>query len=286
MVYTTMIIEHQQVEELLERILSDQLELHNCRYHARRGAWSKTHASHEHFVVFVEFGTLLVRVGERTVHINGGECLWVQPGVERAVLGTADAAEVRHINLRFSVHSDRSSFGLMPSKHCLYQGVQKIRTDLDALIAWSLSYERPLSRLRYFLYGLLWQLTEQRSSQASETGRMSERQCLLLQRFVADHIADKIGPSDMSEALGLSHDYFSRVFKKTYGVNPRQYLLEERLRLAAVSLIETSLTIKDVGISVGFEDNNYFCRQFKRIMHLTPTQFRNRGYVPAEYEVD
>ena len=281
-----MFIAHLEPESLLECLLTEELVLHNCRYHVRCGAWSKTHASHEHFLVFVEFGTLSVRVGERIVEIHGGECLWVQPGVERTVLGTADGEEVRHINLRLSVHAGTSYFGLGPATKCLYQGVQKIRTDLEALLAWSLNHERPVSRLRYLLYGLLLQLIEQQRTRANENGLMSERQRLLLQRFVADHLADKIGPGDMSTALGLSHDYFSRLFKKTYGVNPRQYLLEERLRLAAVSLIETNLTIKEVGISVGLEDNNYFCRQFKRIMQVTPTQFRNRGYVPAEYEVD
>ncbi len=281
-----MAIEQQQIEQFFDRVLIDQLDLHNCRYHARQGAWSTTHDSQEHFLTFVEHGSLQVQLEDNVVTVNGGECLWVQPGTKRTVLGTVDGATVRHINLRFSLRAGRTYFGLSASKKPLYQGAQKIRPELEDIIAWHLSYERPASRLRYLVYGVLWHLIELQQSKRGEAGRLSERQAMLLQRFITNHMTDSIGPADMAKALDLSHDYFTRVFKKTYGVNPRQYLLEERLRQAAVYLIETSVTIKDAGASVGFEDNNYFCRQFKRIMKLTPTQFRNRGYLPVECEMN
>lgn len=65
-----------------------------------------------------------------------------------------------------------------------------------------------------------------------------------------------------------------RCVKKKYGTSPLQLLLNIRINKAKTMLAETNNTITKIAFEVGFEDNAYFTKQFKKIVQLTPTQYR------------
>lgn len=65
-----------------------------------------------------------------------------------------------------------------------------------------------------------------------------------------------------------------RAFKKAIGVSPIAYLIEVRIRRATDLLQRDDLSITEVAQRVGFEDSNYFARQFRTVMGTTPTVFR------------
>ncbi len=52
-------------------------------------------------------------------------------------------------------------------------------------------------------------------------------------RLVRERIADQLAPDDLARAVGLSGDYFARLFRASFGVSPRQWLADERIRAAA-----------------------------------------------------
>ena len=81
-------------------------------------------------------------------------------------------------------------------------------------------------------------------------------------------------PSVIAETLGFTRDYFTRVFKTTYGVPPRKYIKSRKMRAAADLLLKTNLTLKEVCLKLGEEDVSKFCKQFKEEFSYTPTQYR------------
>jgi len=101
-----------------------------------------------------------------------------------------------------------------------------------------------------------------------------------LQRFLAEHLHQPIGPADLAAELDLSLDYFSRRFRHSYGVPPRRFLVEERMRAAALRLTESEDPVCEVGRYVGVADPNLFSRQFRRVMGCTPGTYRRRGHAP------
>jgi AraC-like DNA-binding protein len=80
---------------------------------------------------------------------------------------------------------------------------------------------------------------------------------------------------DAAATAELSPYHFLRVFSRTLGVTPHQYLVRTRLAMAA-ELIATdeSREITDVALTVGFEDLSNFVRTFRRASGITPTEFR------------
>lgn len=100
-------------------------------------------------------------------------------------------------------------------------------------------------------------------------------------RIVADYIilhpTEKYTPKKMSKMAGLSKQRFSSLFKKNMGKTPMQYIREIRLSMAAKMLLMKNENINDIAYIVGYEDTNYFIREFKSSFGLTPNQYRKAG---------
>ena len=82
--------------------------------------------------------------------------------------------------------------------------------------------------------------------------------------------------ADLAAGAGMSAVHFNRVFKRTFGTSPIDWLRRERINQAKRRLVETDDTIGVIGEQVGYRDRFYFSKDFKRITGLTPGGFRRR----------
>ena len=85
---------------------------------------------------------------------------------------------------------------------------------------------------------------------------------------------DKITLESLAEAAGLTGSSFRRCFTHSMGISPIKYLLNLRLKKAALMLDSTQLSITEIAYRNGFNDSNYFIRQFKKIFGTTPLRYR------------
>lgn len=83
--------------------------------------------------------------------------------------------------------------------------------------------------------------------------------------------------SELAKEVGYSVPYLSTLFKKSFGSNFRDYLLEQRLERAKLLLLSTSMKNYEVGIAIGMQDANYFSACFKRKYGVTISEFRSMG---------
>jgi AraC-like DNA-binding protein len=67
---------------------------------------------------------------------------------------------------------------------------------------------------------------------------------------------------------------FLRSFKKVFDMTPIQYLMNIRIAKATTMLLDTNKSISEIAMEVGFNDSNYFSRQFKKIKGMNPRSFR------------
>ena len=66
----------------------------------------------------------------------------------------------------------------------------------------------------------------------------------------------------------------SRKFTSTFHVNMLTYLHRIRIRHAKELLADSSLKVQEIAYAVGFKDEKYFAKQFKKITGLTPGDYR------------
>lgn len=74
----------------------------------------------------------------------------------------------------------------------------------------------------------------------------------------------------------MSRDYMCRRFTKELGVSMVSYLNGVRIRQAKLLMADPNATLRDIAHRVGFEDEKYFARQFKRIEGVSPGEYRAR----------
>lgn len=87
---------------------------------------------------------------------------------------------------------------------------------------------------------------------------------------------EKISVEYVAKRLSLDPAYFSRKFTARVGVSPKKYILNKRIERAKDLLCSTEATIFEISNSIGFEDQFYFCRIFKKIAGLSPSEYRKQ----------
>lgn len=93
---------------------------------------------------------------------------------------------------------------------------------------------------------------------------------------IENHYAESIALDDLVEISGMSRRNFIRTFESSMGCPPIAYLIRLRVRKARDLLNQDDLTITQIAMEVGFGDGNYFSRQFKNLIGVTPTQYRRQ----------
>ena len=97
------------------------------------------------------------------------------------------------------------------------------------------------------------------------------------------NFAHSISSKKLAEIAGFSVSQFERRFAKSFGTSPRQYILRVRIEAATHSLASSSLTISEIALACGFHDHAHLSRTFRKIMHLSPTQYRSANKLSRDY---
>ena len=104
-----------------------------------------------------------------------------------------------------------------------------------------------------------------------DKGNLTVRKAL---RFVAAHYAEPLRVGDAAAHVGLSPDYFAKLFRATVGESFNAYLARVRVEQSRRLLLSTSDSLTDIAVAMGFSDQSYYCRMFRRIVGVTPGQYR------------
>lgn len=92
--------------------------------------------------------------------------------------------------------------------------------------------------------------------------------------FIYDHYAEAPDLDQVSQLCGYSKSHFCRVFKSVVGDTFHNVLNRHRIEIACLHLKESNATVESIATQVGFPDTKSFCRVFKKLTDLTPSQYR------------
>ena len=88
------------------------------------------------------------------------------------------------------------------------------------------------------------------------------------------NLSHEILLSAFAEENSVSESYLSKRFKKETGITFGNYIAKKRCEKAALMLKETALQIQEISAYVGYPDNNYFIKVFKKMYNTTPSEYR------------
>ncbi|MGG1518034.1 helix-turn-helix domain-containing protein [Paenibacillus oryzisoli] len=78
----------------------------------------------------------------------------------------------------------------------------------------------------------------------------------------------------IAKELNMSRSQCSKLFSRVYGLSPRQYMSQQKLKLAKELLVTTHLPVADIAERLGFQSASHFSRQFRRWTGQSPSEFK------------
>ncbi len=94
--------------------------------------------------------------------------------------------------------------------------------------------------------------------------------------YINEHLSEDVSLLKIAIELGISQYYLCRLFKKSMGMTIHQYLIQQRIERAQQLLAGKDGRIIDIAIACGFANSSHFARCFRRLLGISPQQFRNR----------
>lgn len=219
-------------------------------------------------IILVEEGTVYIQEDSISYTLKPGDLLILSP--KKNHFGTLET----NIKISFYwVHFTVSDYSLLNLNSNLFNlsNPYKITNLFKQMIHSSYSPEYPKEYSNLLTIQLLMEL------QIIENKQNNSFRPLL--KEIAEYIrinSDKmLTVYDISEHFQYNEDYLSKLFKTTYGITIKEYMINQKIERAKYYLLNTNYTIKQIAIILNFNESNTFIKYFKYHESITPTNFRN-----------
>jgi len=94
--------------------------------------------------------------------------------------------------------------------------------------------------------------------------------------YMKQHLNEPLRAATLAGVANMSLPHYFALFKRVVGRSPIDYLIKLRMEHARRLLADTSWSVKEVAVSLGYDDPLYFSRVFKSINQTAPSDFRAR----------
>jgi len=95
-----------------------------------------------------------------------------------------------------------------------------------------------------------------------------------IKELVHAKMEDDLSLDEMAQSIGLSTAHFARMFRKSTGQTPHQFVLRQRLERAKAMLRAPDARVLDVAVACGFKTQQHFAQVFRDVWGVSPTEYR------------
>ena len=96
-----------------------------------------------------------------------------------------------------------------------------------------------------------------------------------VREYIEHHLDGNISMTALAEVADLSLYHFAKAFKQSTGATPHQYVLARKIERAKELLSDPNRSVLEASARTGFVDQSHFTKIFRRLVGVTPTEFRN-----------
>ena len=109
-------------------------------------------------------------------------------------------------------------------------------------------------------------------------GAMSTYQLRRTRDFIQANLGEDFGLAELAANVRLSPYYFCRLFKRSTGLSPHQFVIRERIERAQQLLKEHRLTLVEIATNLDFNDQSHFTRVFRGLVGTTPKRYASQHW--------
>jgi AraC family transcriptional regulator len=92
--------------------------------------------------------------------------------------------------------------------------------------------------------------------------------------YIEEHLGEQICLGTLAQLARLSQHHFCRAFKQSFGVPPHHYHVQRRIEQAKLLLADRSISITDIGFTLGYSQTSSFSVAFRKNTGWTPSEYR------------
>lgn len=278
------------LENVFQQNLSTTFELRAAHFRRVSAGWAYPRHSHTDFeLIYVVEGEQEVLLSNTRILQKPGDLLLYTPG-ESHVNRNAGAETLSYYCLHFDIDDPMMRQILCLSGTCHYRAGEPVTQALSGKIQRLIELVRQpstflladrlesVSALCEFLAELARTLAVQ-----LDNAQPLQLQVLQMTRQLADWITMQVELPETEQSiealitkLGYSTAHGCALFSKVYGMSPRRYRSQMKLKRARMLLFDNNLSIQQVGEKLGYSDVAHFSRQFKRWTSLSPQAYRQQ----------
>jgi AraC family transcriptional regulator len=130
---------------------------------------------------------------------------------------------------------------------------------------------------------LIRHVSATRQSARRRNGTLPRAKLRTVVEYIEEHLDSGPTLEQMAAIARLSPNYFAWQFKRATGLPPHQYVLDRRVERAKQFLQTGSdISLAEAAAEAGFSDQSQFSHHFKRLIGVTPGQFRTRVRIAKE----
>ncbi len=240
-------------------------------------------------IIRVRRGTLCLELDGQKITAQAGDTVVVDRGVCHSGHPADEESEYTCLVFDMGSFLSRNPIAARPAQPLLHAGchirpcMPRGLPDLDGLLdglyramdANSTGYELYVQGALYQLLAII--LREGLYTVEPETAPRRGDRLLSLKNaveYIREHYATSITLDDLARAAGMSRKYFCSYFHSMTGKTPMEYLNNYRIETACELLLGGERSVATVAGDCGFNDVSYFARRFRRVMGVTPLEYR------------
>lgn len=96
--------------------------------------------------------------------------------------------------------------------------------------------------------------------------------------FIEKNFLSAINIKSIAASTYFSTRQFGRIFKGTYNISPKEYIIKLRLEYALKLMYNTNIKLSQIAMESGFSDISFFSRQFRAKFGVSPKKYRETNY--------
>lgn len=225
-------------------------------------------------------GSGIYSTGKVSIRLNAGDTFILFPGTElqyqadkiepweyswAGFMGTDAASIIR--NTEFSRDTPYILKGRIPGEK-IREGIEKIYRVKGS------TYESAVA-----MTGEMYRLLSVFMHYSSHEERETDPHIIYVEKaetYIETNYSYPITIEDIADYVGISRSHLFRSFQSYMRKSPKEYLTEYRIRQACRLLGDTNLSVSAIAYSVGFENNLYFSKAFRKQKGRSPSEYRKQ----------
>lgn len=237
-----------------------------------------------HLIHFVLYGKGELHINEHVFQLSAGDAFFIPAGKVSYYKASKDDPWYYAWISFLGISSQMYLYQLMTSTDDVYiihgLDVTKYKECIFEIIALQDASTSSYFQANGILFQIMAMLFHDVHFQESRWGKPS----------VADEVkyyfdinyAEKIKLRDVAKSFGIHPNYLTRIFHEKYGISPKQYLMDLKLKKARRLLTTTELSVSVIAGSLGFDDQLAFSKIFKKKFTISPSEYRKQSRIPSK----